>query len=128
MDVDMAAASGRGEGWLFFAGFVLGLAGLMRIMDAIWAFRYNGTLPDKLQDGTFGDSLTTYGWIWLLVGLILILASFLVLSRSQLGRWVGLVAAAIGAVSAMAWMPYYPVWALTYVIMAALVFYGLAAY
>ena len=32
----------RGSGWLVLAGTVLGLAGLMRIIDAIWAFRYNG--------------------------------------------------------------------------------------
>jgi hypothetical protein len=28
----------------------------------------------------------------------------------------------------MAWMPYYPVWALTYVVLAVLVIYGLAVH
>ena len=51
-----------GSGWLFFAGTVLGLAGLMRIVDSIWAFRYNGALPAGLKDGVLGDNLTTYGW------------------------------------------------------------------
>ena len=37
----------RGFGWLFFSGTVLGLAGLMRIVDSIWAFRYNGALPGQ---------------------------------------------------------------------------------
>ena len=43
-----AAARGYdsdGDGWLFFAGTILGLAGLMRIFDSIWAFRYKGALP-----------------------------------------------------------------------------------
>ena len=35
----------KGFGWLFFAGTVLGLAGLMRIVDSIWAFRYKGRCP-----------------------------------------------------------------------------------
>jgi hypothetical protein len=117
-----------GEGWLFFAGTVLGLAGLMRILDSIWAFRYKGAIPDGLKDGVLGDNLKNYAWTWLIVGIILILSSFAVLTRSQFARWVGLIAATIGGLSAMTWMPYYPVWSLTYVLLAILVFYALARY
>ncbi len=123
-----APAERQGMGWLFFAGTVLGLAGIMRLVDAVWAFRYNGALPENLKDSVFGDNLTTYAWVWLLVGIVLILASFLILTGSQLARWVGYIAAAIAAVSAMTWMPYYPIWALTYVFIAMLVIYALSAY
>jgi hypothetical protein len=34
----------------------------------------------------------------------------------------------VGGVSAITWMPYYPVWSLTYVALAVLVFYALARY
>src|SRR3954447_25596976 len=117
-----------GAGWLFFAGTVLGLAGIMRLIDAIWAFSYNGALPDGLKDGLLGSNLDNYGWTWLIVGLVLISASFMILVRSQFARWVGYLAATLGAVSAMTWMPYYPVWSLTYVGTAVLVFYALAKY
>jgi hypothetical protein len=119
-------ADSTGEGWLFFAGTVLGLAGLMRILDAIWAFAYNGALPDKLQDGLLGSELNNYGWAWLIVGLVLITASFLILRRSQFARWIGYLAATIAALSAMTWMPYYPIWSMVYVGTAVLVFYALA--
>ena len=115
-------------GWMFFAGTILGLAGLMRILDSIWAFRYHGALPDNLKDGVLGSSLHNYAWTWLIVGVILIVSSGLVLVRSQFARWVGLIAATIGGLSAMTWMPYYPIWSLTYVFMAVLVFYALAAH
>ncbi|MFI5040526.1 MAG: hypothetical protein ACHQNA_01535 [Acidimicrobiales bacterium] len=118
----------KGFGWMFFAGTILGLAGFMRMLDAFWAFGYHGALPESLKDGVLGSSLHTYGWTWLIVGVILIVSSFLVLVRSQFARWVGLIAAAIGGLSAMTWMPYYPVWSLTYVGMAVLVFYALAAH
>jgi len=118
----------EGSGWLIFAGTILGLAGIMRIIDAFWAFGYHGSLPDNLQDGLAGSKLSTYAWIWLLVGIVLILSSFLILTGSQLARWVGYLAAALAAVSAMTWMPYYPVWALTYVLIAMFVIYALAAY
>src|SRR4051812_37091792 len=115
-----------GDGWLFFAGTVLGLAGFMRIIDSIWAFTYNGALPANLKDGLLGSNLDNYGWTWLIVGLVLMTSSFLILVRSQFARWIGYLAATVAAVSAMAWMPYYPVWSLVYVGTAVLVFYGLA--
>jgi hypothetical protein len=114
--------------WLFFAGTVLGLAGIMRIFDSIWAFRYHGALPDNLRDGLLGSNLKNYAWLFLAVGVLLLLSSFLVISRNQLGRWVGMIASAIVVVSAMTWMPYYPVWALVYVGIGVLVLYALAAH
>jgi hypothetical protein len=118
----------RGGGWLFFAGTVLGLAGIMRIIDAIWAFSYKGALPENLKDGVLGSNLKHYGWAWLIVGAILIVASFLVIVRSQVARWIGMIAAGIAAISAITWMPYYPVWSLTYIGLAVLALYGLARY
>jgi hypothetical protein len=117
------------SGWLTFSGVVLIIAGIMRVLDAIWAFRYKGTVVDNLHDAIFGHSLTTYGWIWLIVGVILIVAGFLVMGEATLGaeisRWIGVVAAAIGAITAVAWLPYYPVWSLIYIGVAVLVIYGL---
>jgi hypothetical protein len=117
-----------GSGWLVFAGTILGLAGLMRIIDALWAFRYKGSLPDNLQAGVLGSNIKNYAWTWLIVGIVLIAASVLVLYRSQFARWIGFIAAAIMALSAMAWMPYYPVWSLVYVAIAVMVIYALARY
>ena len=126
--VDPYAYESSGEGWLFFAGTILGLAGIMRIIDSIWAFRYKGALPDGLRDGVVGSNLKNYAWLWLIVGIVLVISSFLILVRSQFARWVGLFAAAIAAISAMTWMPYYPIWSLTYVGIAVLTFYALAAH
>ena len=118
----------RGEGWLVFAAVVLGVAGIMRIFDAIWAFRYHGVLPENFEAAIFGHSLKTYGWIYLVVAAVLIVSAVLVLSGSQVARWVGVVAGAIGAISAIWWMPYYPIWSLTYIAIGALVIYALVVY
>jgi hypothetical protein len=40
---------------------------------------------------------------------------------------VGIIAASLGAISAIFVMPYYPVWSLFYVIIAVMVVYGLVA-
>ena len=118
----------RGGGWVVFAAIVLGVAGVMRVFDAIWAFSYHGVLPENLEGAIFGHSLKTYGWVYLVVAVVLLLCGFLVLTGSQLGRWVGIAAGAIGCISAIWWMPYYPIWSLTYIAIGALVIYALAAY
>jgi hypothetical protein len=120
------------SGWLIFSAVVLIVVGIMRIFDAIWAFRYNGTTVNNLHDAFFGHSLTTYGWIWLIVGIVLIVAGFVVLSPTpsitvDIARWIGIIAAAIAAITAVTWMPYYPVWAFIYIALAVVVIYGLAA-
>ena len=118
----------RGEGWLFFAATILGIAGIMRIFDAIWAFRYHGVLPENLEGAIFGTSLKTYAWIDLGVAAVLILCSFGVLARSPVSRWIGMFAGAVLAISSIWWMPYYPIWSLTYIAIGVLVVYALAEY
>jgi hypothetical protein len=118
----------RGSGWTIFAGIALLVAGVMRIFDSIWAFRYHGVLPSNLEAAIFGHTLKTYAWVYLAVGIILILAGFGVMVLSQVSRWIGIVAAAILGISAIWWMPYYPIWSLTYIGICFFVIYALAAY
>jgi hypothetical protein len=118
-------ATPRDYGWIRFASFVLFFAGVMRIFDAIWAFGYKGRLPQSLKHALFGDSLQTYAWLFLACGIVLIAAGIGVLYLSELGRWIGVIAAVVGALSAMAWMPYYPEWSVMYIGLALLVMYAL---
>ena len=118
----------QGSGWLLFAAIVLMVAGIMRVFDAIWAWRYDGVLPDEFQEALFGDDLNTYGWVWFIVGIVLIAAGAVVTQRAQWARWVGVVAGAVLAISAVWWLPIYPVWSLVYVAIGIFVIYGLVAY
>ncbi len=118
----------RGEGWVTFAAIALITAGIMRVFDAIWAFRYHGVLPQNLEDAIFGHSLKTYGWVYLVIAAVLIVCGFLLFSGSQVARWVGVIAGAIAAISAIWWMPYYPVWSFTYVAIGGAVIYALVTY
>lgn len=118
----------QGSGWIAFAGIMLIIAGVMRFFDAIWAFSYHGVLPANLEGAIFGHSLKTYGWVYLVVAIILFLSGIGIFARSQIARWVGVIAAAIAAVSAIWWMPFYPIWSLTYIGLGVLVIYALVAY
>jgi hypothetical protein len=57
---------------------------------------------------------------------MLIVCAFLVLSGSRMGRRAGIVVGAIGCI-AIWWMPYYPIWSLTYIALTALAIYALAS-
>jgi len=118
----------RGSGWILFSSVVLIVGGIMRMLDGLWALRSSRNDEAKLIDGLFGDTLKAYGWVWLLVGLVVVLAGVAVNQRSELGRWVGIVAAAILCITSVAWLPYYPVWSLVYIGIGFAVIYGLAAY
>ena len=117
----------QGSGWLKFASIVLIFAGIMRVLDSIWAFRYKGALPENLDSGILGTNLKTYAVVYLIVGAVLILTGIYVVMRRQFFRWVGVAAGIIGGLSGAVWLPYYPVWSLVYVGLAVLVVYALVA-
>jgi hypothetical protein len=126
--MDSQRYANRGTGWVTFAAVILMFAGIMRFIDAIWAFRYDGAVPDGLQDALFGDSLTTYAWVYVIVGIVLVLAGIGVSQGGHFSRWIGVIAAVIGGLSAVPWLPYYPIWSLVYITIAIMVMYALIAY
>ena len=117
------------SGWLTFAGVLLIVTGIMRILDSIWAFSFNGTVVDNLHGAILGHSLTTYAVIWLIVGITSVVTGYLVLRpgslSAEVSRRVGMGVAGFNAILAMSWMPYYPVWSLVYIGMGIVIIYAL---
>lgn len=118
----------RQAGWVLFSGIILLIAGIMRFFDGIWALSYHAGLPEHLQGSVFGTNLEEYGIVYLVVAVILFISAWGVFLRSQAARWVGIGAAAVACITSIWWMPYYPIWSLTYIVLGALVIYGLAAH
>jgi hypothetical protein len=117
------------SGWLTFAGVLLIVTGIMRILDSIWAFHYNGNPVDKLHGALLGHSLTTYAVIFLIVGITSLVAGYLVMRPGSLSAEVsrrgGMGVAGFNAILAMSWMPYYPVWSLVYIGIGIVAIYAL---
>ena len=121
----------RRSGWLTFSAVVLIVAGIMRVIDAIWAFGYHGTIPYNLQGALLGHSLKTYGWIWLIIGVILIVAGAAVLGpsdRPSAGSSAG-SASCRGLARNLGHLrdAVLPVWSLIYIAIAVMVIYGLGS-
>ena len=100
------AAYERHHAWVQLAAILLGLTGLMRVFDAIWAFRYTGPLPAKFDGALLGGNLDTYSWVFLGVAALAIASAAFVWQGSQVARWRGVCVAAIGCLVAVWWMPF----------------------
>ncbi|HEV3213263.1 MAG TPA: hypothetical protein VGZ03_07710 [Acidimicrobiales bacterium] len=120
----------EGRGWILFSMVVLLTAGIMRIFDGIWMIHNANSIQSSynLTGSLFGTSLKTYGWIYLIVGVLLILVALALAGGSEVGRWLGIAAGAVLSISAVWWLPYAPVWSLLYVGLGVGVIYGLAVF
>ena len=122
------AGTPRGAGWLAFASTMLFIVGGSKILDALWAFRYDDVRSEELQTVVFEGDLTAWGWVWLVVGIALIATAIAVVSGVQWARWVGIVVAGFSAISFFPWIYYQPLWTTLSVVLAVLVIYALAMY
>jgi hypothetical protein len=118
--------SEKGLGWLFFAGTMIGLAGLFSTIDGIVALSKSSFYVADARY-VFSD-LRTWGWIVMAVGVVEIFASIAVLGRAQWARWFGIVVASLGALAQFAFMQSYPFWSLTVLTACGLAIYGLVVY
>ena len=114
----------RGSGWLGFAGVMLILSGSLDVINGLWALDRGGTVPDAL----YNHNLETWGWIYLIGGIIVILAGFAVFARAQWARWVGVLVASISVIGNMLWAFAFPIQAFILVILGVLVIYALVVY
>lgn len=120
-------ATRPGAGWLAFAATMLFLSGCFKILDALWAFRYDYEV-DGVQTVIFEGNLAAWGWVWLVVGVALLFAAIYVVNGSESARWVGIITAGVAAITFFPWIYYVPLWTILSMSLAVLVIYALVAY
>ena len=115
----------RGSGWIAFAGIMLIISGALDVVSGLWALDHKGTAQDLLL---YENKLETWGWIYIVLGIIVILAGFAVFGRAQWGRWVGVLVASVSIILNMTWVFAYPIQSLILVLVGAMVLYALIVY
>jgi hypothetical protein len=68
---------------------------------------------------------TTWGWIHMIIGLIVLASGFGIFSGNVLARTVGVLVAIGSMVSMFFWMPWYPLWAITVIALDVAVIWAL---
>jgi hypothetical protein len=107
---------------------VLVVSGAFKILDALWAFKYDDEVNEEVQTVLFENDLESWGWLWLAIGIVLVAAGLAVVSGAQWARWVGIIAASVAAILFLPWIYFQPLWTILSVTLAIMVVYALATY
>jgi hypothetical protein len=116
-----------GIGWITFAAVMLMLAGMSNVLNGLWALDKKDDLP-LLNTVVFDDNLEAWGWFFVIMGIVLVIAGFALFNKAQWARWLGIAVAAFSGLINMTWLFDYPISALIHMTLAALVIYALAVY
>jgi hypothetical protein len=119
--------SGVAAGFTMFAAIMMILIGSFHIIAGL-----AGVFEDEFfavtPEWIFQFDTTTWGWIHLLAGIVVILAGFGLFSGAVWARTVGVIVAAVSAVANFAWLPYSPVWSITIIAIDVFVIWALTVH
>jgi hypothetical protein len=127
MPVD-ANRSGWAVGWTYFAAFMMFVLGTWHAIAGLSAVLKKSVYSPggQLGDGYFLKfDVTAWGWIHLILGIVVILAAVGLFSGRVWARTVGVILAVISSIAAFAWLPYYPVWGILQIAAAFAVIWAL---
>jgi hypothetical protein len=124
-------AGRKGSGWA--AGAIL-FAGLMMIVVGIWEALEGliGIFENEFYVATrrylFQFDATTWGWIHVLLGLVVAYAGYGLLTGRTWARVVVITLAVLSAIANFLWLPYYPFWALLIISVDVFVIWAVAVH
>ena len=128
------SSSSRGvdtAGWVvglsLFAGVMMIITGVFSAMEGVVALARNevyAVTPRYI----FTFDLTTWGWLHILLGIIVLVAGVGVITGQLWGRVVGITIAVLTMLANFAFIPYYPIWSLLIIGLNVFVIWALCVY
>ncbi len=114
-------------GWITFAGVMLIIGGSLGLIFGLVA-AVNDNWVVFTNRGQVSLDLSTWGWVHIIVGAIVVLAGFGVFTGNILARIVGVAVAVVSLIANFLWLPVYPVWAIIIITIDVLVIWALTAH
>ena len=109
------------------------LAGVLMLLSGLWGFfeglvaiirqSFYVTLPNY----TFQFNVHGWGWIHLIIGVVLFAAGACVLLGQTWAKLLGIVLAVFSAIANFLFIPYYPVWSIIVIAMDVFIVWALAS-
>ncbi len=119
--------SGVAVGFTYFAAIMMMLSGGFEILQGLSAIiKKNLYVVNK--DYIYKINVNGWGWIHLILGVIVLLAGIALLGGALWARIVGIAMAVLIAIANFLWLPYYPVWAIVLIALNVVVIWALAAH
>jgi hypothetical protein len=113
-------------GWVIFAGVMMVMIGFLNFFYGLAAV-VNDDVVVVGGHGAIIADLTTWGWVTMLLAVILVLTGFGLLTGAQWARWVGILVVAINAVEQVWIFPAAPLWAFIVILLDVIIIYNLTA-
>jgi hypothetical protein len=115
----------RRSGWVTTAGVVMLVAGGYNALSGIAAISDDDTLAAQATKVLYGIDIGTWGWLWLLAGIVQLAAGVLILMRNEWGLAMGVVIAGISAMITVFVIFVVPLWAIAVLSLDILVIWAL---
>jgi hypothetical protein len=123
---EAAYSGGDGSGWRLFAAIILSIIAILNVIYGIAAIGNSSFFVEDTRYILSG--LNTWGWIALILGIVQLIAAASIVRGGEFGRWFGIVAASLNAITSLLSIPAYPFWSLAIFAVDVLIIYGLSAY
>jgi hypothetical protein len=114
-------------GWIIFAGVIMIIGGALNLFYGIVAVVNDEWVVFTNRANVYLD-VSEWGWVHIILGAIVLLAGIGVFSGNILARIVGVVVASISLIVNFFFIPVYPLWALTVIVIDVLVIWALTAH
>ncbi|MEU4076146.1 hypothetical protein DEJ45_18735 [Streptomyces venezuelae] len=120
-----SSAGAWAAGGTLFAGVLMLVTGFMDIFQGIAGIAEDDVYT-RVGDYVFKFNLTTWGWIHLILGVIVAIAGFGILKGAEWGRVAGIALASLNVLFQFLFLPYQPWWALFSMAISVFVIWALA--
>jgi len=117
-------------GWKSFAGILLMVGGVFNFIDGLTGITRSNYYK-SVSGGTqfpITNNITTWGWIILIVGILMFLSGIGLFSGATWARALGILFASVNAILQLAWLAHFPFWSFTMILVDILVIYGIAVH
>lgn len=113
-------------GWTAFAAILMIFGGAMAIFQGIAAIAKDDVFVTT-RNYVFQFNLTGWGWIHLILGIVIVLAGCALFTGAAWARAVGVVLAGLGALANFIWLPHYPLWSIVLIALDVFIIWALCA-
>jgi len=119
--------SGWAAGFALFAALMMIMAGVWQALAGLIAI-FENEFYVATRNYVFEFDATTWGWIHLLLGVVVGLAGLGLLAGQTWARVVGIILAVLSAIANFLFIPYYPFWSMLIIAVDVFVIWALAAH
>jgi uncharacterized membrane protein len=114
-------------GWIAFAAGMLLLGGVFQLIIGLTAI-FNQQWFVASQQGVLVLNIATWGWVHMLLGLVMAVTGISLFSGSVGARAIAAVLAGLSAIANLAFLSAYPLWSMVVIAVDVLIIYALTVH